>query len=63
MSRPLWRGRMVVIADRANPRLVDGRLTMADLAELWLFSRLDAVSTELAGAATGSGGERPRSSD
>src|SRR6478736_2760871 len=34
MSRPLWRDRMVVIADRANPRLVDGRLTMADLAEL-----------------------------
>ena len=34
VSRPLWRDRMVVIADRANPRLVDGRLTMADLAEL-----------------------------
>nr|WP_232523540.1 LysR family transcriptional regulator [Nocardioides sp. MAH-18] len=34
MSRPLWRDRMVVIADRANPRLIDGRLTMTDLAEL-----------------------------
>lgn len=34
MSRPLWRDRMVVIADRGNPRLVDGRMTMADLAEL-----------------------------
>lgn len=34
MSRPLWRDRMVVLADRGNPRLVDGRLTMADLAEL-----------------------------
>ena len=34
MSRPLWRDRMVVIADRANPRLADGRLTMVDLAEL-----------------------------
>src|SRR6478609_4002453 len=34
MSRPLWRDRMVVLADRANPRLVDGRLTMADLAAL-----------------------------
>ena len=34
LSRPLWRDRMVVMADRDNPRLVDGRLTMADLAEL-----------------------------
>jgi DNA-binding transcriptional LysR family regulator len=34
MSRPLWRDRMVVIADRRNPRLVDGRLTMVDLTEL-----------------------------
>jgi DNA-binding transcriptional LysR family regulator len=34
MSRPLWRDTMVVIVDRHNPRLVDGRLTMADLAEL-----------------------------
>jgi DNA-binding transcriptional LysR family regulator len=33
-SRPLWRDRMVVIADRRHPRLVDGRLTLADLAEL-----------------------------
>jgi DNA-binding transcriptional LysR family regulator len=33
-SRPFWRDRMVVIADRANPRLVDGRLTLEDLAEL-----------------------------
>lgn len=33
-SRPLWRDRMVVVADRHNPRLVDGRLTLADLAEL-----------------------------
>jgi DNA-binding transcriptional LysR family regulator len=34
MSRPLWRDRMVVIADRANPRLDDGALAMADLADL-----------------------------
>ncbi|CAI9401502.1 LysR family transcriptional regulator [Nocardioides sp. T2.26MG-1] len=34
LSRPLWRDRMVVIADRGNPRLVDGALTMQDLAEL-----------------------------
>jgi DNA-binding transcriptional LysR family regulator len=33
-SRPFWRDRMVVIADRANPRLVDGRLTLEDLADL-----------------------------
>ena len=33
-SRPLWRDRMVIIADRQHPRLVDGRLTLADLAEL-----------------------------
>ncbi|HET8987936.1 MAG TPA: LysR family transcriptional regulator [Humibacillus sp.] len=33
-SRPLWRDRMVVMIDRRNPRLVDGSLTMADLAEL-----------------------------
>lgn len=33
-SRPLWRDRMVVIADRRNPRLDGGRLTLADLAEL-----------------------------
>jgi len=34
ISRPLWRDRMVVIADRGNPRLSGGALTMADLAEL-----------------------------
>ena len=34
LSRPLWRDRMVVLADRSNPRLVDDRLTMADLTEL-----------------------------
>ncbi|MER7559158.1 LysR family transcriptional regulator [Nocardioides sp. NPDC126508] len=34
MSRPLWRDRMVVLADRANPALREGRLTMGDLAEL-----------------------------
>ncbi|MFE0678545.1 LysR family transcriptional regulator [Streptomyces sp. NPDC058867] len=34
VSRRLWRDRMVVIADRANPRLVEGRLSMDDLAEL-----------------------------
>lgn len=33
-SRPLWRDRMVIIADRRHPRLVDGRLTLTDLAEL-----------------------------
>jgi DNA-binding transcriptional LysR family regulator len=33
-ARPLWRDRMVVIADRRNPRLTDGGLTLADLAEL-----------------------------
>lgn len=34
LSRPLWSDRMVVIADRDNPRLVEGRLTLEDLAEL-----------------------------
>ena len=34
LSRPLWRDRMVVLADRGNPALVDGRLTLEDLAEL-----------------------------
>jgi len=34
MSQALWRDRMVLIADRGNPRLVDGALTIADLAEL-----------------------------
>jgi DNA-binding transcriptional LysR family regulator len=33
-SRPLWRDRMVVIADRRNSRLAGGRLTLADLAGL-----------------------------
>jgi DNA-binding transcriptional LysR family regulator len=33
-SRPLWRDRMVVIADRANPRLAGGRLTREDLTVL-----------------------------
>jgi DNA-binding transcriptional LysR family regulator len=33
-SRPFWRDRMVVLADRGNPRLVDGRFTLKDLAEL-----------------------------
>jgi DNA-binding transcriptional LysR family regulator len=33
-SRPLWRDRMVVLADRAHPRLVDGRFTIEDLAAL-----------------------------
>jgi DNA-binding transcriptional LysR family regulator len=33
-SRPAWRDRMVLIADRANPRLRDGALTLDDLAEL-----------------------------
>jgi DNA-binding transcriptional LysR family regulator len=33
-ARPLWRDRMVVLADRSNSRMVDGRLTLDDLAEL-----------------------------
>lgn len=33
-SRPLWRDRMVVLADRDNPRLRDGTLTMEDVAVL-----------------------------
>jgi DNA-binding transcriptional LysR family regulator len=33
-SRPFWRDRMVVLVDRGNPRLVDGRLTIEDLAAL-----------------------------
>ncbi|KQW47264.1 hypothetical protein ASC77_12320 [Nocardioides sp. Root1257] len=33
-SRPLWKDRMVLIADRHNSRLRDGRLTVEDLAEL-----------------------------
>jgi DNA-binding transcriptional LysR family regulator len=33
-SRPLWRDRMVVLADRSNPRLDGGRLTVEDLAAL-----------------------------
>jgi DNA-binding transcriptional LysR family regulator len=33
-SRPFWRDRMVVIADRSNPRLIDGALSIEDLAEL-----------------------------
>jgi DNA-binding transcriptional LysR family regulator len=33
-SKPLWRDRMVILAARDNPRLVDGRLTLEDLAEL-----------------------------
>ncbi len=33
-SRPLWRDRMVVMADRSNPRLRDGSLTVEDLAAL-----------------------------
>jgi hypothetical protein len=33
-SRPFWRDRMVVLVDRGNPRLVDGRLTLDDLAVL-----------------------------
>jgi DNA-binding transcriptional LysR family regulator len=33
-SRPLWRDRMVVIADRRNSRLTGGRLTLTDLADL-----------------------------
>jgi DNA-binding transcriptional LysR family regulator len=34
VSRPLWTDRMVVLVDRSNPRLVDGRLTLEDLNEL-----------------------------
>ncbi|MEP9385181.1 LysR family transcriptional regulator [Nocardioides sp. KR10-350] len=34
VSRPLWTDRMVLLADRNNPRLVDGRLTLEDLSEL-----------------------------
>jgi DNA-binding transcriptional LysR family regulator len=33
-SRPFWKDRMVVLADRANPRLADGRLSLDDLAAL-----------------------------
>jgi DNA-binding transcriptional LysR family regulator len=33
-SRPLWTDRMVVLVDRRNPRLVDGRLTLDDLRTL-----------------------------
>ena len=33
-SKPLWRDRMVIIAARENPRLVEGRLTLDDLAQL-----------------------------
>jgi DNA-binding transcriptional LysR family regulator len=33
-ARPLWRDRMVVVADRRNPALVDGALSLADLATL-----------------------------
>ena len=33
-SRPLWRDRMVLIADRGNLRLAEGTLTLEDLAEL-----------------------------
>jgi DNA-binding transcriptional LysR family regulator len=33
-SRPLWRDRMVLIADRRHPRLAGGRFTLADLAEV-----------------------------
>lgn len=33
-SRPLWRDRMVVVADRHHPRLRDGALTLDDLREL-----------------------------
>jgi DNA-binding transcriptional LysR family regulator len=32
--RPLWTDRMVLLADRCNSRLVDGRLTVDDLARL-----------------------------
>jgi DNA-binding transcriptional LysR family regulator len=33
-SRPLWKDRMVLIADRGNARLRDGGLSLQDLAEL-----------------------------
>ncbi|MFF5078233.1 LysR family transcriptional regulator [Actinoplanes sp. NPDC000266] len=33
-SRALWADRMVVLADRDNPRVTDGRLTLDDLAAL-----------------------------
>ena len=33
-SRALWRDRMVCLVDKRNPHLRDGRLTLADLAEL-----------------------------
>lgn len=33
-SRPMWRDRMVLIADRGNARLRDGALSLEDLAEL-----------------------------
>jgi DNA-binding transcriptional LysR family regulator len=33
-SRPLWKDRMVLLADRGNSRLRDGALTVADLADL-----------------------------
>ena len=41
-SRPLWRDRMVLIADRRNPRLRDGTLTLEDLADLPHAVRLRA---------------------
>lgn len=34
LSRPLWRDRLVLIADRDNPRLDAGTLQLQDLAEL-----------------------------
>jgi DNA-binding transcriptional LysR family regulator len=34
LVRPLWTDRMVLLVDRDNPRLVDGRLTLDDLARL-----------------------------
>lgn len=33
-ARPLWRDRMVLLADRSHPRLEDGRLTLEDLGDL-----------------------------
>jgi DNA-binding transcriptional LysR family regulator len=33
-SRPLWRDRMVLVADRSNPRLTGGTLDLDDLAAL-----------------------------
>jgi len=33
-SRPLWRDRMVLMADRAHPRLREGRLTVEDLVDV-----------------------------